>query len=592
MKTIIVNTFSFISMFPSYNTAYIQGLLKKNNEESKNIDINQIIWNELLSKEFISNLKFNSDINKIQKCPLCSYSILSKESFDLLKEEILQNIDDVISIFRSNEIYIFEKLKFAYTCVHKLQCLIYASFGTFFTFHMPYWAGLGFECSDVEAIYKIASDIEKNPLIEIIEKKVVPIIRQNEVHFIIEDIMFPWDIIPALTFNKIIKKEFPNVHINYAGLGFDEFSFSRIKQGLISNSKLFFLFDSIFIYRNEKGIVELLRGEKMDEIDNLYYINNGDVITNRLNESILNDKNIIPIYDDIDFNKFFVPEKIVIDRLTYKCFWSKCNFCSINSNKFVLQKGNLDEHVQRVVQIYNKYGVNNFWFLDEACPIKYAESFASKICESGISIYWSLRTRIDKRIKKDVLIHLYNSGLRELWLGLEHVNYRILELMNKSDFNMDYGNIASKILKDASDIGIGIHFCHIVGFPSETDEEREDILNFYKRNLTSLKRMPFFTTFNVFGLMYESVMYKNPKKFGLYNIKPDDNTFFMIKVPYNSKYNDETCNPVNMIKLGLWISKYTDAIVPSKGLQAIWNSISDSPMELLLKKHYRYNPFI
>lgn len=467
--------------------------------------------------------------------------------------------------------------------------IIYCGCGTFFMTNIPYWANIGFNPNNVDLIYEVAQNRTINPLIKIIESNIMPIILKYEPKIVLVDIMFPWDIIPALTMNLLLKKHLPSCHINYAGQGFDEFSFSRIRHKLV-NSKFFFGFDSIFVYRNDTGLIDLVKSllleKEIGNIENLCVINTS---IPKINFNKLFDETIIPNYDDIQWDKYFYPERIVTDRLSYRCFWAKCNFCSINSNKRIEQMSSMSFQIQKIKHIHRRYNVENFWFLDEACPSQFAVKFADNILHEGI--YWSLRTRLDKNLTKENLTKLSQSGLRELWIGLEHVNKEILNLMNKSSFNHEYITVARSLFNNATQANIGLHFCHIIGFPSESDEQRNEVLNFYQTIHKSLCRKPFFTTFNIFGLMFDSPMFKDPTKFGICEIADSKEVYDMIKVPYKTIYNDDTDSPVVLEKLSQWIQLYTSSIITKKELIPTWIAITDTPFEFLLKKYYTYNPF-
>ena len=587
MKTLILNTFSSFATFPMFNPAYLKGLLCRSGIECKHIDVNQIIWNELLNKEFIGLQKFHKEL--IQESPF-PYSIINTiEKFEIEKKKVIDRVDRAKEILRSSDARNLRNLRWAQMVIFRAMNVIYCGYGTFFMTNIPYWANIGSNPSNVDLIYGVAKNDKINPLIRILENKVIPLVIKYEPKIVLVDIMFPWDIIPALTMNILIKKYLPLCHINYAGQGFDEFSFSRIQHKL-DNSKFFFGFDSIFIYRNDTGLVDLVKsvlsGNRIGNIENLCIV--GDSVP-KINYNKLFDESIIPNYDDIDWDRYFYPERIVTDRLSYRCFWARCNFCSINSNKQIEQKSSIDSQVQKIKHIHRNYKVENFWFLDEACPSQFAIKFADNIFDE--CIYWSLRTRLDKNLTEKNLVKLSQAGLRELWIGLEHVDEKILNLMNKSNFNKEYVLVARSLFDNATKANIGLHFCHILGFPSESEEQRGKVLTFYKELHESLSRKPFFTTFNIFGLMFDSPMFKSPGEFGICDIKDSEELYDMIKVPYRTLYNDDTDSPLVLERLSCWIQLYTNSIVQRKELIPTWLAITDTPFEFYLKKYYTYNPF-
>lgn len=587
MKTVILNTFTSFATFPMFNPAYLKGLLLRAGIENKHIDVNQITWNILLNEDFLNSLSFNKEIVETSPFP---YSILNTASeFSTSKQKVLRRINKAKQILQSSSATNIRLLNWAQHVIFRALNLIYCHYGTFFMTNIPFWANIGFEYNDISHIYSLAEDRAHNPLIQIFELEIVPRIKQEAPDVILVDVMFPWDIIPALTLNILIKKHLPSCHINYSGLGFDEFSFSRITHKM-KNPQFFFNFDSVFVYRNDGGIIELIKriadNRKTDDIENLYTPKSfGPISTGKLF-----DESVIPNYDDIEWDKYFFPERIVVDRLSYRCFWAKCNFCSINSNKRTRQASHVDTQVNKIKTLHQKYQISNFWFLDEACPPEFAVEFADKIAKENIT--WSLRTRLDKKLNNENLARLSSAGLRELWIGLEHVDEEILSRMNKSDFNSDYASVAADVINNATKNNIGLHFCHILGFPSENDKNREKISEFYTAHKEGISRKPFFTTFNVFGLMLDSPMYEKPDQFGIIETHDDDTKFNMIQVPYKTIYDDDTSNPLVINNLFQWIGLYTSILVNQESLIPLWMSIADTPFEFLLKKYYNHNPFL
>ena len=592
-KCLAINSFSFQATVPPYNTSYLVGYLKSNNVNTKQLDANLIVWNTLLSTDYLNNIFFNENIVHELDCPFCP--TLTIKDFETLKTDVLNNINIATRIVRCNEIYDFDKFCWAEKVFFDAMTLIYHQYGTFFTTHLPYWGkGIGFNYNNVDDIYNISCDKNHNPLIEIFESKILPQINAVSPEIIFIEIMFPFDITGALTLNTLIKRNFPKVHLNYSGLSFDEFNFSRIKANLYKDKRFFFNFDSIFLYRNDNGILDLVKRLGTEEtlnIQNLSYINSEQIIHNEQNEYIPYDETILPDYLDLNLDLYYVPEKVFIDRLSTRCFWAKCSFCSINAHKGIKQLHNVKKSVDKIKLIQKKYGVNTFWFLDEACPITHAISFAKELKRNNLNIIWSLRTRISQDISKEVLLELHQSGLRELWIGLEHINQDILTKMNKAPDIPAYIQSAAEILENAAAVGIGLHFCHIFGFPSETSEQREELVEFYNQHKEALRKMPFFTTFNTFGLAVDSPVYNEPEKYGITSIEPLDKSFIITNVPYKTKWNDDTSNIDINKEIDLFTSRLANNFT-NKDVEYFWSVVADSPYELLFKANYNYNPFL
>ncbi len=595
-KLLAINSFSFQASVPPYSTSYLIGYLKSEDREISQLDINLMVWNELLSHDYLKEIYYNASLLGELDCPFCQ--TLQKEEFELLKIDVLEKISIANTIIKSKDMYDFNQFCYAQKIYFDALTLIYHQYGTFFTTHLPYWGNhIGFDYNNIENIYKIANDEKRNPLVSIYRNKILPLIKQIKPDIIFIEIMFPFDIVGALTLNTLIKEQLPQTHINYSGISFDEFNFSRLRDNLKTDHKFLCKFDSVFLYRDDKGILKLIDniGNKVElsDIDNLVYNYNNNVIFNNITESQPYDDGIIPDYSDLDLKKYFVPETVFVDRLSTRCFWAKCSFCSINAHKNIhKQLHKINKTVEKIKIMQKKYGVKYFWFLDEACPMGHATKFAKELKKNNIKIIWSLRTRIDEKMTKDTLQELYDSGLRELWVGLEHVNEEIIEKMNKTEDASSYKYQAASILNNAASVGIGIHFCHILGFPSETTEQREEIIEFYVDNKEALKKVPFFGTLNTFGLAVDSPIYKEPEKYGITSVSIPVDSFVITHVPYITKWNDQTSNPKVLNDIEDFSNRLMKHFADNSMLEYIWAVVADSPYELLFKANLTNNPFL
>lgn len=595
-KSLIINSFSFQATVAPYSASYLVGFLKSEGKQASQIDANLIAWNELLSYEYLKGIEYNESVLDELDCPFCP--TLQKDEFNALKTEVLDAITIANKIVRSQEIYNFEQFCYAQKIYFDAFTLIYHQYGTFITTHLPYWGNhVGFDYNNIDNIYKIATDEKRNPLITIYKAKVLPLIKELRPDIIFSEIMFPFDVIGALTLNTLIKEQFSEIHINYSGISFDEFNFSRLKSSLERSSRYLCMFDSVFIYRNDKGIIGLI--EKLENkselsgIDNLAYRVDEKVLFNSLTESQPYDDSVIPDYSDLELEKYFVPEPVFVDRLSTRCFWSKCSFCSINAHKSSTEQlHHLKNTIEKIKILQSQYGVRYFWFLDEACPMEQALKFARELKNNNLDIIWSLRTRIDREITKETLQELYDSGLRELWIGLEHVNQDIIEKMNKTKDASSYRANAASVLNNAAEVGVGIHFCHIFGFPSETIAQREEIIDFYIENKEALRRTPFFGTFNTYGLAVDSPVYNEPQKYGITSIGISESSFVITQVPYVTKWEDQTSSPKVLQEIDDFSNRLMKHFTNNPMLEYIWAVVADSPYELLFKANFNDNPFL
>ncbi len=590
-KAVLLNPFSFFASYPPATTAYLAGLLKQQGVAATQVDVNLEIWDHLLSPEFVAQRRYRPENLKHSPCPYCPPTTTRR--FESLKRFVVANIEQAKNVLRDPQgFYDFKKFNWAQVVIYQAQLVIFYEFGTFLTSHIAFWPWLGFEVNSVSRIYALSEDRDHNPFIEAIERVILPRLVELDPDLLLLDIVWPWDIVSALTLLKLAKKALPGVHISYPGQGFDEFTFSRLRHRLPREPALLFEFDSAFLYRNDPGVVELAKienrtPEALGSIRNLAHRTpDGGV---RINEPF--DKKgyvpgVEPCYDDLPLARYFSPRTVFVDRLSHRCYWARCNYCSINAHIGAQQEGDIDAVIRRLRGYRDRYGCRHVWFMDEACPPDLAVRFSDELAAAGLDLTWSLRTRVDGAYTRGVLERLRATGLRELWLGLEAVDPGVLRLMNKTDRPEEHSATAARLLRDCAELGIGIHFCLLMGMPSETPAQRRMLVEFFQRNEEWLSRASFFVTFNAFALVNESPMYRDPERFGIKSIEEGPDCFNMSRIPYRTRWGDETHSEQAKKALGECTEELLGVIVKDENLLLSWFAVADSPYELLFKEHY------
>ncbi len=592
----VINNFSMFPSIPQAAGAYITGLLRSKNIPVKQMDVGLELWRYFLSAEYLSNRNFKPEIFTKYPCPYCPEVDLKK--FNEIQNFVVQNIDDAKEILRNKKsFYNLEKFHFAFETISLAESLIFYEYGTLLSNRFIFWPKIGMDIKSVADIYMLSDNCELNPFIQAMEKEIIPKILQESPSLVMMDFMFPWEIIQILTLNKLIKKHCPNTHINFPGHGFDEVSFSRLKSKLEKDQRFFFGYDSMFLYRNDDGLCRLntdQSGLELNQIEDLAYIENDSINLTKHIESQPYTKGVLPDYSDIPLKEYYIPELVLMDKTSSRCFWGKCNYCSINASLHTRYEFTFDYILRKFQHYKESYGCTHIFLLDEACTPEFASKLSAKLMEKKSDIIWSLRTRVDNKYDHALLSRMYNAGCRELWIGLEAVDKDILKLMNKTDDSENYSTTAAEMLNLCSEIGIGIHFCLIVGFPSETKEQRNKVIEFFNQNKKALSKMPLFATFNTFCLMLDSHMYKCPEEFGITEIINNQDDYNMVEVPYKTKFNDDTRSIHIKNELEKFKEDLLKVIVTDSSLYLSWFNISDSPYELLLKEFYakqKLNPF-
>ncbi|MCK5171632.1 MAG: hypothetical protein KAQ75_17265 [Bacteroidales bacterium] len=600
MKNLIINNFGMFPISPPYVQGCIKSLLTNKNIQSEILDVNIITWKHLLSREFLNECEFRPVSFKKTQVP---FSLISnKKSFNEIKSNVIRNIDTALAVFKDKiNFFNINKLTWACSIVFQAQQIVFYHYGTFITNKIILWPEIGYNVKSVAKINDLSSNETNNPFIKIFEKYIIPQIIAKNPRLIGIDIAFPWEVIQALTLNKLIKKHLPSTHINFTGFGFDEFCYARIQNELKSNSDLMFGFDSAFMVRNDNELSKLFSLSDFSP-SNLQSLKSFSFFNSSTNSLTINEPfeevdinlDLIPDYSDTNVKEYFSPHAIAIEKMSSKCFWSRCSYCSINSYKKFRNEVNVTGFIDRIKTYQDKYDINYFFFLDEAVSLEHAEQLSNQLDESQLHVIWSIRTRISENFNYNLLKKLYNSGCRELWIGLEAVDPQLLEDFNKTENVELYLKNTQEIIKNCSEIGIGLHFCLIFGFPTESKAQRKSVYNFFKKIEKDFSKNATFLTFNIFGLNYGSKVYNKYTEYGIEKIITNKDDYNMINVPYIP------VNPENEVKSVIFekeitnlCNRITDILVKSEPLKLLWFFSCDSPWELMLKAHFsnKSNPF-
>lgn len=213
----------------------------------------------------------------------------------------------------------------------------------------------------------------------------------------------------------------------------------------------------------------------------------------------------------VDRNR--VEVSILPVKLIYGCP-NNCTFCvssKMKSKKF-MNHINPSEFAEGIMYLKQTFDTKYFFFCDDIFNI--SPSFVTEICNELLSkkanILWTDCAQF-RGWTKDLLHLAREAGCIRLYYGLETASPRMQPLVNK---NVDLAH-AEKVLRWSHDIGIFNGLEIISGLPTETDEDINDTLNFIMKNSEYIDEV----TLNAFYLVDGSLMFQDPAKYGIENIR-------------------------------------------------------------------------
>lgn len=330
-------------------------------------------------------------------------------------------------------------------------------------------------------------------------------------------------LIPGLTLAYTIKLLNPNIKIM---LGGD--MISRIANSLKEEKRIWDYVDAIICGEGECAIDAIANFIKDGREVNFQKVPN--TMTKHNNEPF----KTIPFdfrdyieadYSDVNVNDYLAPFPIMTVEMTRGCYWSKCAYCETTEIPFKTRS--VTDVVNEVENMYKNYGIQHFSFADLAVPPKKMFHFASEVAKKKLPIYWKCMIRPEIIFLQKDLDVLYRGGCRMVLIGIESTNHKILKLINKGTSTL----VVAKVLKKFRESNIWVHGYFIIGFPSETNEQIMETLDFILHNNHDLNSF----SISQFVLLRDSKFFRTPK---LYNIKIQVNQNDNLKTAhFKFKYN-------------------------------------------------------
>ncbi len=363
-----------------------------------------------------------------------------------------------------------------------------------------------------QEIFESFKNPNENFFYDIYKEHYLPSILKEDIDILGVSITSVEQIIPGLTLAYLVKQYAPDIHITVCGSVFTKLV-DRIER---DGSPVFQFLDSIIVHEGETPLLKLVQeyrgGGDLSKIPNLVWEDKGKVVVNRPFAKEDLNKLPTPDFDGMPFDLYLSPERCLPLMGSRGCYWERCAFCSIPFDHMDFHVRYAENVVDDVRNLKEKYDCNYFFFTDEALPINFMRTFASKIVEAKLDIQWTGELKFEKSLLTENRMELlYQSGLRKLIFGLESYSQRVLDAMKKG---VDV-EVIDKTVEECLRIGIAMHFYLITGFPTETEAEARESVDFVVNNRRLLDSPGFSCIISQFDLEKGTPIESNPSEWGI-----------------------------------------------------------------------------
>ncbi|OOP57138.1 MAG: B12-binding domain-containing radical SAM protein [Candidatus Brocadia carolinensis] len=363
-----------------------------------------------------------------------------------------------------------------------------------------------------QEIFTALDDEEENIFLNLYKDHILASILESSPTIVGISITSTSQIIPGLTLAKLIKGRNKEAHITIGGS-----VFTKLIENVKKIDGLFSIVDSFIVFEGEHALLDL--AEQVDgkrdfkKVRNLIYRDNNSI---RINEPFFaEDLNKLPTpdFDDLPLRLYHAPVSVLPVQTSRGCYYRKCAFCNLHLDhrNFRLRRAEL--LLEDIRKLSQKYQTPYFFFTDESVPVSQLREISQGLLENKQEIKWMGGVRFENALSLDVLRKMYEAGCQKLVFGLESYNQRVLDIMKKGT----KVEVVKRILDECLKVGISFHLYLIIGFPTETEKEALETLNFVLTkeylDLPGFSCLP-----SLFGMEKDSPITQNPMEYGLRSI--------------------------------------------------------------------------
>ncbi len=435
-------------------------------------------------------------------------------------ETVFSEVEEAANVLRTEELFFqFPLYKKAFTTLKIAMKLIsYAHFPSKIDLESFFMQGTPEE--NLSGILSATVDSVRNPFLALYEDYLLSQAEWQDYGLVGISIIHVGQVIPGLTLARLLRKQYPHLHIVIGGS-----VFARHQDILEGKEALFEeFFHSIILFEGEHPldqlIVHLKENKPLDTVPNLIYLDNGKIRGNEKAKSLPYEQLTRPTFDGLPLDKYLMPYPVLPYMASRGCYWGKCTFCT---HSFIYDSYYRKENESRVAEdldyLGKRYKTKYFTFSDEAISPNAFRRMSAAILSQGVDMraLGMLKFESGNVETPELFEEMQRAGFIMLFFGLESANDRILSIIDKG---CDQAT-EKLVLKNSSDAGIWNHLYLFFGFPTEERHEAEDTIQFTVENGESGSGIIHSVGQSTFALEKDSAVYHNPGKFKIDRILHD-----------------------------------------------------------------------
>src|SRR2546427_2743350 len=338
--------------------------------------------------------------------------------------DLAERAQEAKRITRKEDFYDADKLGWALNTFREVMQYISAAYYPASLVFYPMESNLGYRPGVSKEVFACLDDEQVNVYRDVCRQLVLPLVERERPDVVGVSIGTQMQLLAGLTFCRMIKESFPQIHITVGGN-----IITRLQEEFPTHERLFTdVFDTAIMYEGEHALLwllEALAGERaIASVPNLIYRTSDGI---QVNKEIHTEKTTalpLPDFDGLPLDNYFVPVRILPYLATRGCYWGRCTFCDHGQGYFDHYRG-MPAHklIEQGKALKEKYQTEHFLFADESYPPALLKKVSQLLVEQEVGIKWTTLIRFEESLQDPEVWELAaRSGCCTRYYGMESAN--------------------------------------------------------------------------------------------------------------------------------------------------------------------------
>ncbi|MFC4333086.1 RiPP maturation radical SAM C-methyltransferase [Streptomyces andamanensis] len=168
----------------------------------------------------------------------------------------------------------------------------------------------------------------------------------------------------------------------------------------------------------------------------------------------------------------WVEPKLVVEGAR-GCWWGEkhhCTFCGLNGSFMEFRSKSPDTFYEEIIDLARRHRVLDMYVVDNILDMGYLTTVLPRIIDSEYDL--RLHIEIKANMRRAQLRTLADAGMIYVQPGIESLNHRVLDLMDKGVSGCQ--NV--RMLRDGAETGLSVAWNYLHGFPGESAADYEPVI--------------------------------------------------------------------------------------------------------------------